>query len=81
MITADLSNVSHADPHPPLLLRGPGTTRPPRDDEVPGVHYNFLSVEDFLELEKSGTLLEVGSYEGRSPSLASQPQASLIVSK
>ena len=26
--------------------------------------YNFLSVEDFLELEKSGTLLEIGTYEG-----------------
>ncbi|XP_028303609.1 membrane-associated guanylate kinase, WW and PDZ domain-containing protein 1b isoform X4 [Gouania willdenowi] len=42
----------------------PCTTRHPRDGEVPGVDYNFLSVEDFLELEKSGTLLEVGSYEG-----------------
>lgn len=26
--------------------------------------YNFLSVEDFLELEASGTLLEIGTYEG-----------------
>lgn len=26
--------------------------------------YNFLSVEDFLELEESGTLLEIGTYEG-----------------
>ena len=41
-----------------------GTTRPPRDGEVPGVDYNFLSVEDFLELEDSGTLLEIGTYEG-----------------
>lgn len=41
-----------------------GTTRPPRDREVPGVDYNFLSVEDFLELEESGTLLEIGTYEG-----------------
>lgn len=41
-----------------------GTTRPPRDGEIPGVDYNFLSVEDFLELEESGTLLEVGTYEG-----------------
>lgn len=41
-----------------------GTTRPPRDGEVPGVDYNFLSVEDFLELEESGTLLEIGTYEG-----------------
>uniref|UniRef100_A0A8D0D9B5 Membrane-associated guanylate kinase, WW and PDZ domain-containing protein 1 n=1 Tax=Sander lucioperca TaxID=283035 RepID=A0A8D0D9B5_SANLU len=42
----------------------PCTTRPPRDGEVPGVDYNFLSVEDFLELEDSGTLLEIGTYEG-----------------
>ena len=41
-----------------------GTTRPPRDGEVPGVDYNFLSVEDFLELEESGTLLEIGTYDG-----------------
>lgn len=26
--------------------------------------YNFLSVDDFLELEESGTLLEIGTYEG-----------------
>lgn len=42
----------------------PGTTRPPRDGEIPGVDYNFLSVEDFLRLEESGTLLEIGTYEG-----------------
>uniref|UniRef100_A0A3Q1HV37 Membrane-associated guanylate kinase, WW and PDZ domain-containing protein 1 n=1 Tax=Anabas testudineus TaxID=64144 RepID=A0A3Q1HV37_ANATE len=42
----------------------PCTTRPPRTGEVQGVDYNFLSVEDFLELEESGTLLEIGTYEG-----------------
>lgn len=41
-----------------------GTTRAPREGEVPGVDYNFLSVDEFLELEKSGTLLEIGTYEG-----------------
>lgn len=44
-----------------------GTTRPPREGEVPGVDYNFLTVEEFLELEQSGTLLEVGTYEGMEP--------------
>jgi len=34
---------------------------------VPGVDYNFLTVEEFLELERSGTLLEVGTYEGMEP--------------
>lgn len=43
----------------------PGTTRAPREGEVPGVDYNFLSVDDFLKLENSGTLLEIGTYEGK----------------
>lgn len=51
---------------PTLSLIGcPGTTRAPREGEVSGVDYNFLSVEDFLELEKSGTLLEIGTYDGK----------------
>lgn len=44
--------------------RPPGTTRPPREGEVPGVDYNFLSVQRFMDLEKSGALLESGTYEG-----------------
>lgn len=53
----------HANCHPvPSLL---GTTRAPREGEVPGVDYNFLSVEDFFKLENSGTLLEIGTYEGK----------------
>lgn len=48
-----------------VFLLDTGTTRPPRDGEVPGVDYNFLSVEEFLKLEQSGTLLEIGSYEGK----------------
>ncbi|XP_071983897.1 membrane-associated guanylate kinase, WW and PDZ domain-containing protein 1 isoform X2 [Engystomops pustulosus] len=42
----------------------PCTTRPPREGEVPGVDYRFLTVQEFLALEQSGTLLEVGTYEG-----------------
>ncbi|MXQ79568.1 hypothetical protein E5288_WYG006898 [Bos mutus] len=42
----------------------PGTTRAPRDGEVPGVDYNFISVEQFKALEESGTLLESGTYDG-----------------
>lgn len=48
-----------------LFLLVTGTTRSPRDGEVPGVDYNFLSVEEFLKLEQTGTLLEIGSYEGK----------------
>lgn len=41
-----------------------GTTRPPREGEVNDVDYTFLSVDEFLALEKSGNLLESGIYEG-----------------
>uniref|UniRef100_A0A8C9S8B0 Membrane-associated guanylate kinase, WW and PDZ domain-containing protein 1 n=1 Tax=Scleropages formosus TaxID=113540 RepID=A0A8C9S8B0_SCLFO len=61
----------------------PCTTRPPRDGEVPGVDYNFLSVEDFLNLEKSGTLLEIGTYEGNyygTPKPPSQPPGGKVIS-
>ncbi|XP_069834297.1 membrane-associated guanylate kinase, WW and PDZ domain-containing protein 2 isoform X4 [Dendropsophus ebraccatus] len=47
-----------------LYLRTvPCTTRQPKEGEVPGVDYNFISVEAFMELEKSGALLESGTYE------------------
>ncbi|XP_067288402.1 membrane-associated guanylate kinase, WW and PDZ domain-containing protein 1b isoform X2 [Pseudorasbora parva] len=60
----------------------PCTTRSPRDGEVPGVDYNFLSVEDFLKLEQSGTLLEIGSYEGNyygTPKPPSQPPSGKVI--
>ncbi|XP_042348369.1 membrane-associated guanylate kinase, WW and PDZ domain-containing protein 1-like isoform X6 [Plectropomus leopardus] len=60
----------------------PCTTRPPRDGEVPGVDYNFLSVEDFLELEDSGTLLEIGTYEGNyygTPKPPRQPISGTVI--
>lgn len=31
---------------------------------MPGVDYVFLSLEDFIKLERSGNLLESGIYEG-----------------
>ncbi|KAM3926277.1 membrane-associated guanylate kinase, WW and PDZ domain-containing protein 2 isoform 4-T4 [Leptodactylus fuscus] len=47
-----------------LYLRTvPCTTRQPKEGEVPGVDYNFISVEAFMELERSGALLESGTYE------------------
>ncbi|XP_067159545.1 membrane-associated guanylate kinase, WW and PDZ domain-containing protein 1 isoform X9 [Apteryx mantelli] len=60
-----------------------GTTRPPREGEVPGVDYNFLTVQEFLELERSGTLLEVGTYEGNyygTPKPPSQPVSGKVTS-
>ncbi|XP_008412709.1 membrane-associated guanylate kinase, WW and PDZ domain-containing protein 3a isoform X3 [Poecilia reticulata] len=48
-----------------LYLRTiPCTTRQPREGEVPGVDYNFISVGEFQELEESGILLESGTYDG-----------------
>uniref|UniRef100_U3KFT5 Membrane-associated guanylate kinase, WW and PDZ domain-containing protein 1 n=1 Tax=Ficedula albicollis TaxID=59894 RepID=U3KFT5_FICAL len=61
----------------------PCTTRPPREGEVPGVDYNFLTVEEFQELERSGTLLEVGTYEGNyygTPKPPSQPLSGKVTS-
>ncbi len=42
-----------------------GTTRQPRDGEIPGVDYNFVSVEEFFSLEESGALLESGKFKGQ----------------
>uniref|UniRef100_A0A8C6WFM9 Membrane-associated guanylate kinase, WW and PDZ domain-containing protein 3 n=1 Tax=Neogobius melanostomus TaxID=47308 RepID=A0A8C6WFM9_9GOBI len=48
-----------------LYLRTiPCTTRQPREGEVPGVDYNFISVGEFRELEESELLLESGTYDG-----------------
>ena len=49
-----------------LLCVFTGTTRTPRKDEVNGVDYTFLTVDEFLALEKSGNLLEAGLYDGKS---------------
>ncbi|XP_052419046.1 membrane-associated guanylate kinase, WW and PDZ domain-containing protein 3 isoform X2 [Carassius gibelio] len=48
-----------------LYLRAvPCTTRQPRDGEITGVDYNFVSVEEFFSLEESGALLESGKFKG-----------------
>ncbi|XP_028811439.1 membrane-associated guanylate kinase, WW and PDZ domain-containing protein 2a isoform X4 [Denticeps clupeoides] len=65
-----------------LYLRTvPCTTRQPREGEVPGVDYNFVSVEQFMELEKSGALLESGTYEDNyygTPKPPAEPSALLL---
>ncbi|XP_055985841.1 membrane-associated guanylate kinase, WW and PDZ domain-containing protein 1 isoform X7 [Sorex fumeus] len=60
----------------------PCTTRSPREGEVPGVDYNFLTVKEFLDLEQSGTLLEVGTYEGNyygTPKPPSHPVSGKVI--
>ncbi|XP_027023307.1 membrane-associated guanylate kinase, WW and PDZ domain-containing protein 1 isoform X5 [Tachysurus fulvidraco] len=62
----------------------PCTTRPPREGELPGVDYNFLSVQEFLELEHCGTLLEIGTYEGNyygTPKPPSQPRCGTVITQ
>ncbi|XP_056130807.1 membrane-associated guanylate kinase, WW and PDZ domain-containing protein 3-like [Lampris incognitus] len=50
-----------------LYLRAvPCTTRQPRDGEISGVDYNFVSVEEFFSLEESGALLESGKFKAAS---------------
>lgn len=59
----DLQNIIRDN----LYLRTvPVTTREPRDGEVNGVDYTFLTPEQFRQLEESGSLLESGIYEGKS---------------
>ena len=43
----------------------PVTTRPPRPGEVNGVDYTFLSQQEFQALQRSGSLLEAGLFEGK----------------
>ena len=40
------------------------TTRLPREGEVDGVHYNFVTKDEFLSLVKSGEMLEYAEYCG-----------------
>ncbi|XP_054862764.1 membrane-associated guanylate kinase, WW and PDZ domain-containing protein 2a isoform X4 [Amphiprion ocellaris] len=65
-----------------LYLRTvPCTTRQPKEGEVPGVDYNFVTVDRFMELEKSGALLESGTYEDNfygTPKPPAEPSALLL---
>ncbi|XP_047430996.1 membrane-associated guanylate kinase, WW and PDZ domain-containing protein 2a isoform X4 [Mugil cephalus] len=65
-----------------LYLRTvPCTTRQPKEGEVPGVDYNFVTVDRFMELEKSGSLLESGTYEDNfygTPKPPAEPSALLL---
>jgi guanylate kinase len=54
-----------------LLRRDPGlrysvscTTRPRRDYELDGVHYNFVTREEFERMRSEGAFLESAEYNG-----------------
>ncbi|WP_370288008.1 guanylate kinase [Nocardioides sp.] len=50
--------------HPEVYLSVSATTRPPRPGEVDGVHYHFVSVEEFDRLVEQGQMLEWAVVHG-----------------
>ena len=40
------------------------TTRPPRDGELDGKDYNFISTEEFVNMQNNNEFIEVGEYRG-----------------
>lgn len=49
----------------PLRLSVSATTRAPRDGEVDGVHYHFLSHQEFAQQKEAGAFLECKEVFGR----------------
>ncbi|MBO5090994.1 MAG: guanylate kinase [Clostridia bacterium] len=50
--------------HPSLTLSISATTRQPRPGEVDGVHYHFISKEEFEQRINDGKMLEYATYSG-----------------
>lgn len=50
--------------HPGLTLSISATTRQPRPGEVDGVHYHFISKEEFEQRINDGKMLEYATYSG-----------------
>ncbi len=50
--------------HPQVVPIVTATTRPQRPDEVDGVHYHFISPDEFERLRDSGQLLEWANVHG-----------------
>ena len=53
------------DNYPDVWLSVSATTRPPRPGEVDGVHYFFVSPEEFDDLVATGQMLEWAVVHGR----------------
>lgn len=49
---------------PDAWLSVSATTRKPRDGEVNGAHYYFVSRDDFMNMAENGELLEWAEYSG-----------------
>lgn len=50
--------------HPEIFLSVSATTRNPRPGEVHGVHYYYISKEEFEQRIKNGQMLEYTTYSG-----------------
>ena len=51
--------------HPEVWLSVSATTRPPRPGEQDGVHYHFVSGEEFADMVRRGEMLEWAVVHGR----------------
>ncbi|WP_068256341.1 guanylate kinase [Janibacter corallicola] len=51
--------------HPEVWLSVSATTRRPRPGEVDGVHYHFISGEEFADMVRRGEMLEWAVVHGR----------------
>jgi guanylate kinase len=54
------------------------TTRPPRDGEVEGVDYYFVSIERFAEMVRDGELLEHATVYGQEKGVPKAPVKELL---
>lgn len=52
------------DEHPEVFVSVSATTRPPRPGEIDGLHYMFVTDEEFDELIAAGQLLEWAAVHG-----------------
>src|SRR5699024_11820094 len=51
--------------YPQIRLSVSATTRPPRPGEIDGVHYRFVSEDEFTRLVEAGQMLEWAVVHGR----------------